>query len=250
MRTRDKLRWTIAHPGRAFRVAVAKGYSVLNRGRRRAPGPHPLPEMDRVLQLSRANRAAIGEHLPALFAETNVVKPRLIVELGVRGGDSTEVLAMAARRSEATLVSVDIDPCTRKIDYDRWHFIQEDDVAFAGRFGAWCREAGIEPAIDVLFIDTSHLYEHTVQEIERWFPLLSDRCKVYFHDTNISGLYPRTDGSLVISWDNDRGVIRALEEYLGAEYDETRPFVDLREPWLIRHAPYGGGLTILERGFR
>jgi hypothetical protein len=120
-------------------------------------------------------------------------------------------------------------------------------VAFAARFPAWCREAGIPAAIDVLFIDTSHLYEHTRQEIAAWFPFLAARGTAIFHDTNMGALYRRADGTLGRGWDNERGVIRAIEEFLGTRYDESCPFVDLRGEWIVSHDPLCNGLTTLNR---
>src|SRR5581483_12486208 len=105
-------------------------------------------------------------------------------------------------------------------------------MTFAGRFPTWCAEHGIEPGIDVLFIDTSHLYEHTKQEIAAWFPLLAPEARVFFHDTNLKGVFFRRDGSMGLGWDNQRGVIRAIEEHLGTRLPEKRDFIDARAGWL------------------
>ena len=59
-------------------------------------------------------------------------------------------------------------------------FTDGDDVEVAQGFEAWCRRRNIEPNVDVLLIDTSHLFEHTCREIESWFPYLSERSKVCF----------------------------------------------------------------------
>ncbi len=86
----------------------------------------------------------ISDHLPVLFAEALEARPKLIVELGVRGGDSTFVFERVARLCGSTLLSVDIDDCSRVSPWDRWHFVREDDIAFAGRFEAWCAEHNVE----------------------------------------------------------------------------------------------------------
>ncbi|HEV2474762.1 MAG TPA: hypothetical protein VGS41_18945, partial [Chthonomonadales bacterium] len=54
----------------------------------------------------------ISDHLPALFAEALSVQPGLILELGVRGGDSTFVLERVARLCGCALLSVDIADCS------------------------------------------------------------------------------------------------------------------------------------------
>jgi hypothetical protein len=71
--------------------------------------------------------------------------------------------------------------------------------------------------------------------------------KVIFHDTNLNKIGPRSDGCLQLSWDNDRGVIRAIEEYLGITINERRRFIGKVNGWLIRHWPNCNGLTILDR---
>jgi predicted O-methyltransferase YrrM len=204
----------------------------------------PLLEEIRARALKRTD---ISDHLADLFAETAAVRPQLIVELGVRGGESTFVLERAAALSGAALVSLDIRDCRRVSAYKRWHFIKEDDITFAGRFRTWCEERGLAPAIDVLFIDTSHLYEHTVQEIRHWFPHLAPHAKVFFHDTCMGRTFRRRDGTRGVGWENRRGVIRAIEEYLGARLDETSDFIREVNGWNISHSAACNGFTLLAR---
>ena len=189
----------------------------------------------------------VNDHLVTLFVESVSMTPRLIVELGVRGGESTFVMERVAALFGSTLVSVDIDECPTSGAYGKSVFVHSDDVEFAGRFPAWCRESGIDPRIDVLMVDTSHLYDHTIQEIACWFPHLSKRAKVFFHDTNLRPLVRRRDGSLGTGWENERGVIRALERYFDTTFNEEKDFVDLRNGWLIQHHACCSGLTVLDR---
>ncbi len=210
------------------------------------PPPAALAELREVQRQAR-RRTDISDHLVTLFTQALDVKPKLIVELGVRGGESTFVFERVARLCDATLVSVDIRDCAEVCEYGRWHFVRNDDIAFGREFVAWCRERSIEPRIDVLFIDTSHLYEHTRREIETWLPLLSPNGKVFFHDSHLRTVYFRSDGSMGIGWDNDRGVMRALEEHFGTRFHETRDFVDVRDGWRIEHRAICNGLTILSR---
>jgi hypothetical protein len=214
------------------------------------PRPRPqltgLPELNAIREKS-VTRSVLNEHLETLFLESLTLQPRLIVELGVGRGGSTQVFAAVARLCGARLVSVDINDCSKALDWPEWHFVQADDLEFAGRFPAWCREHELEPRIDVLFIDTSHLYEHTRAEIEVYFPYLAPHAKVFFHDTNINHFFFRKDGSLDLAWDNQRGVIRALEGYFHKKFNEKTEFVEFLPPWLIRHHPHCCGLTVLEK---
>ena len=106
----------------------------------------------------------------------------------------------------------------------------------------------VKAKIDILFIDTSHLYEHTCQEIKVWFPLLAPKAKVFFHDTNINETVFRRNGSSFGGWNNERGVIRALETFFNQPFDETIDFTVSINGWIIKHDHNCGGFTILERG--
>lgn len=206
-----------------------------------------LPELNEIVRHAQ-KRNDISDHLVTLFAESLPVKPALIVELGVRNGlGSTIVFERVAKRCDAVLVSVDLQPCSRPSPYQKWFFVQQDDIVLAQEFKSWCQERKIPPAIDILFIDTSHLYDHTVQEIASWFPWLSEKAKVFFHDSNQKTLYRRKDGSIGFAWNNQRGVIRALESYFGKRLLEHTDFIDCGKGWLIKHHAHCNGLTILEK---
>lgn len=167
------------------------------------------------------------------------------------GGESTRCLLSAASVCGAKVLSVDIDDCddAELRATGRWHFIRDDDVGFAEHgFVPWCQSMGVASAVDVLLVDTSHLYEHTKREIGAWLPHLSQGGIMMFHDTNMGkGVYCRLDGSLGWGWDNSRGVIRAIEELVGARYDESAFWSDVRGGFLIRHYPNSNGLTVLRR---
>jgi cephalosporin hydroxylase len=214
--------------------------------------PSSLPEVNEIATRAADMPNDISDHLVTIFSEAVARQPRLIVELGVRGGESRFVLERVARVTGAALVSVDMDNCSSVCGQSPlWHFVQSDDVQFAEIFKRWCRQHLIKPEIDVLFIDTSHLYEHTLQEIRAWFPYLSERGKAVFHDSNARGLYRRQDGTIGFSLyafsKMKRGVIRAIEEYLGTTFNERIDFVTVTQGWLIRHWAYCNGLTVMER---
>jgi hypothetical protein len=212
---------------------------------------HPLPatgwlELDDIRAHS-IRRTDISDHLPTLFVEAMAIRPRLIVELGVREGESTFVFERVASLCGSRLISVDIQDVSAASSYDGWIFERSDDIQLAQRFGAWCAQRHIAARIDLLFIDTSHLVGHTLAEIEHWFPFLSEHSKVLFHDTNCKPIYLRKDGSIGIGWDNKRGVIAALEQFFERPFNEKEYFVDWAKGWTIRHYPYCAGLTVLER---
>ena len=114
-------------------------------------------------------------------------------------------------------------------------------------FTTFAEEETSRASIDLLFIDTSHYYEHTVREIQSWFPLLSPAAKVMFHDTNMGIAWCRRDGCIQWSWNNHRGVTRAIEEHLHTRIDETKGGVEYTTGGSFRHIPSCNGFTILDR---
>ncbi len=192
-------------------------------------------------------RTDINDHLLTIYRESIEVKPQVIVELGVRGGESTFVFERVAEKFNSVLISVDIENCSDISKYENWHFVKGDDIEFAEEFEKWCSERGIKPKIDILFIDTSHVYSHTKREMELWFFYLSEKAKVFFHDTNLKFLFKRKDGSLGNGWDNKRGVIKAIEEFCGKKFNENEFFKESCEEFEITHYPFCAGLTILTK---
>jgi len=223
-----------------------RAYNALVEWRRTTPPDGPDPDI-RAIRARALVGTDISSHLEALYVAGLAAHPRLIVELGVRGGESTFVFERLARRSGADLVSVDIVDCSTVSRYERWHWQQEDDVGLGRRFRSWCEARGLEPRVDVLFVDTTHLYDHTCAEIDAWFPHLSARAVAMFHDTNARKVFQRRDGTLGLGWNNHRGVVRALERVLGIRIDERRPLTCDAAGWHVEHDPTCNGLTILRR---
>jgi cephalosporin hydroxylase len=192
-------------------------------------------------------RTDICDHLETLFIECLGIRTGLVVELGSGDGESTCVLERIAKLWDAPLVSVDIEDRAEVGSYRHRWFVKSDDIAFASEFPAWCAAQGLPAKIDILFIDTSHLYDHTRAEIDAWFPYLNSRCKVIFHDTHLIEIFTRKDGTTGKGWNNNRGVIRALEDYFETAFDEAKDFVMENKGWLIRHWCNCNGLMIMDR---
>jgi cephalosporin hydroxylase len=231
-------------------VLLRRGIEAYNRALlglpRGRPGPEVPEDFREVLERARTP-TDISHHLPTLFREAVDADARFIVELGTRGGDSTFVFERAARRTGATVVSVDLDDCSAVSGFDGWIFVQDDDLAFARRFPAWCAERGLQPAADILFVDTTHDYEQTRAELAAWMRYLAPRGRALFHDSNMGGLYRRGDWTVGLAGDMGRGVARALHEFLGATFDERRRFDGRIGAFRVRHDPLCNGLTVLER---
>lgn len=169
--------------------------------------------------------------------------PKRIVELGVsKEALANKVLQLVAERWWADFHSCDVYDYSKVCRYDRWTFHQANDIDLGH---VWDKGS-----IDLLFIDTDELYPHTKEEIDTWFPHLSKRATVMFRCTSLETQLYYEDGRVTgLGWDNKRGVIRAIEEYLGMKFNEFLPFRTFIDPWEIIHYPWGAGLTVLRRGY-
>jgi predicted O-methyltransferase YrrM len=245
--------FTPLHDPDAFTLTRLKAEAWL-RARRgqtwRSTAPHPV--LAEALGDFAGDRSDIHDHLPTIFLEAVRAQPKLIVELGTRGGLSTRALLAAAEVADAQMLSVDIEDCAGvevpERMRPRWTFVMSDDVAFAAEpFATFCAERGLAAQAQAIFVDTSHRYDHTKAELAAWLPRLAPGGVMMFHDTNLRRWFRRLDGRIALGWNNRRGVIRAIEEQLGRAWDEQSQFVDVAAGFLVRHAPWCNGFTVLQR---
>jgi predicted O-methyltransferase YrrM len=118
----------------------------------------------------------IFAHLPRLYTEAS--RPGVkVIELGVRSGNSTAAFLLAAEEQEGHVWSVDLDPPhVRWTGHPRWSFLHGDDLWLASQ---------LPDEVDVVFIDTSHLYEQTQAELEIYVPKVKPGGVVLLHDTEL-----------------------------------------------------------------
>src|SRR5262245_46399091 len=111
-----------------------------------SPPPADGVELKEIEDRAARKRTDISDHLATIFCEALAAHPRLIVELGVREGESRFVLERAAKVAGAFLLSVDINDCASACNQSAlMHFVKADDVQFAGTFAHWCLQHGIAP---------------------------------------------------------------------------------------------------------
>jgi len=121
----------------------------------------------------------IQAHLVRLYDFTVQipVKIKVVVELGVREGNSTTSLLAAVNDSGGHLYSIDIDACieARKLygGDSNWTFIRGDDMQVI---------KGWNKHIDHLFIDTSHTFDHTLNELREWGKWVKHGGIITLHD--------------------------------------------------------------------
>lgn len=132
-----------------------------------------------ISDLFRAQTAAgsdISEHLGYMHDLCLDIDAKTVVELGVRAGASTTAFLAAMEHTGGTVWSCDIVRAfvpDEIADHPQWQFMWGDDLELAAE----------APDCDVLFIDTSHHYIHTLAELEAYAP--KTRHVVLLHDTQL-----------------------------------------------------------------
>lgn len=148
----------------------------------------------------------IQGHLPTLHEAVAARPGARVLELGVRWGTSTACLLAAAEEVDGHVWSVDIaQPAVPDwwAGTGRWTLTVGDDLDPA--------VAAAQPAeVDVLFLDTSHVYEHTLAELAEYVPRVVPGGAVLCHDTELK----RPDAAPADG--PPFPVARALDEYCAA----------------------------------
>lgn len=124
----------------------------------------------------------IQDCLPLLF-EISCHFPRVrVLELGVRWGTSTAAFLAAAEQVGGHVWSADV-VMTHEVPFERWMasgywtFICGDDMEM--------KRHQPDFEVDVLFIDTSHAYDHTLAELRKFVPWVARGGTVLLHDTRL-----------------------------------------------------------------
>ncbi len=115
-------------------------------------------------------------HLPRFVELVEELDATHVIELGTRSGVST-IAWLYALEGRGTLTSVDIDPAPPIGEHPHWTFVQGDDLSMKVL-------ERLKPA-DIVFIDTSHLYDHTIVELNTYLDLVKPGGRIVCHDTNL-----------------------------------------------------------------
>jgi hypothetical protein len=144
-----------------------------------------------------AYESAWQEHIPFGMALIEMLRPRVLVELGVHQGGSYLAFCEAVATLGLPCSCYGVD--TFAGDEHAGNYGQEVENALRAlhdaRYGAFSRvvkatfdEAAAampDGSIDLLHIDGFHTYEAVAHDFATWLPKLSERAVVLFHDTNV-----------------------------------------------------------------
>jgi predicted O-methyltransferase YrrM len=120
-----------------------------------------------------------SQHLLTLFSLALSSKSKVILELGMRNGDTTLPLLIAAKENGGIVHSVDINDstfiCPNEFK-DIWFFHKMDAIEFLKQ---WDKDK----TLDLVLVDDWHAYEHVKQELDIIDTLISPSSIVLVHDT-------------------------------------------------------------------
>ena len=195
----------------------------------------------------------IAELLPVLFILARLQNPKNLLELGTRGGESTKVLLKVCELIGIVGRSVDLSPAPNWLDKKiSWRHYVSDDINFAKDL----KIKKVWPSgekfvgIDFLFIDTSHYFSHTKQELIEFWDLLNTGALIVFHDSNLSEK-PNwmLSRKLNWGWNNKRGVTNAVEDFFSISISEEKFFVMLgsKEFEFLFNVPWNNGLLAIKK---
>jgi predicted O-methyltransferase YrrM len=152
----------------------------------------------------------IQDHLPRLHAEASI-GDCVVIELGVRGGNSTAAFLAAVDEFGGHVHGCDIRrPGVPWANHPQWTFYEGDDLELADQ---------LPDGVDVLFIDTSHFYDQTCAELEMYVPKVKPGGVVLLHDTELK--YP--EGR---PWDDPPYPVRLAVDLYCGEHGLTPEFVE------------------------
>jgi predicted O-methyltransferase YrrM len=163
----------------------------------------------------------IRDHLP--FIHEQALGRGVMAELGVRAGNSAcALLAAIEVAGGGDLYSVDIADAQVPAAWHRlvaWHFLKADDMSERAR-------AFVPARLDLLFIDTSHAFGHTLDELGAYGSRVRPGGIILCHDTHWD------EGDIELPGP-DGPVARALTEWCARENLQ----------WEDRPGSYGLGIV-------
>lgn len=140
-----------------------------------------------IISALEAEQSDIWQHVAAIYGFAKQCRHPL--ELGVRTGNSTVAIMCACTEDNKRLCSVDMVDSSLEVrdrlayfelDGSLWAFITGDDV----NPGTVEQVRHVNPTYDFILVDTIHVCEHTIQELNSYFPLLERGGIMAFHDSH------------------------------------------------------------------
>ena len=162
-------------------------------------------------------------HLPRMVDLVTELDAKHVIELGTRSGVSTIAWLYGLSQTGGRLTSVDLDTKPDIGDFDHWTFVQGDDTDPVV-------VSALAPA-DIVFIDSSHLYAHTVQELNIYRWLVKPGGVICMHDTELQR--PETAGPFEPPFPVRKALLEFVADtrYEHINYPECYGFAVVKVGW-------------------
>lgn len=189
-----------------------------------------------ILKNARVGDRDSDRHGITLFATAIASRAKTMIELGVRAGDTTLPLLMAARFNGTVLHSVDKESTSfaspKELD-ENWLFHKMDALDF---LAAW--ESDKKGRIDFIYIDDWHSYSHVKSELEIIDRLVGPSSVILIHDLMYGNTEPFYHSDLV------------LKSGQWAQGGPYRAVCELNENfWEFATFPWSHGLTLVRKKY-
>ena len=136
-----------------------------------------------ILPLIEALNSDIKDHLRTLFNLVVELKAQVVVEVGA--GLSTYALLAGVNKTGGHFWSIDQILGVQEDRYPQWAEMLESDLNYNFLCG---NDMGIVKnwvfPIDFFFLDSSHQYQHTLDELKEWGKWVKIGGKIAMHDTH------------------------------------------------------------------
>lgn len=188
--------------------------------------------IDKLIEKTLTGTGDSDKHLVTLFGIALGCPGNVFIELGVRGGTTTEPLKLAAELKKGKLYSVDIADFDQ-VNTKHWEFHKSCAIDF---LLGWEREKKEKPSL--VYIDDWHAADHVKKELEILDRIVSPSTVILIHDTQYGGHEPFYHCDLHHAGDQwaGGGPYRAVAE-LNPQF------------WEFSTLPWNNGLTILRKKY-
>lgn len=189
--------------------------------------------LEKILEKTIIGSGDSDKHLMTLFSIAISINAKNILELGVRRGDTSLPLLLAASITHGVVTSVDINPteflCPEEFK-ENWKFYHLNSLEFLKQHK--------EEKFDLVYIDDWHSYDHVKKELEYIDQMIKPSSIVILHDLMYGNTCPYYHVDLTAcspQWANG-GPYRAVAE-LNPNF------------WEFSTIPSNNGLTILRKKY-
>lgn len=170
-----------------------------------------------------------------MYSLVVTLKPKKILELGVRHGDTTRALLAAAKKVGSHVTSVDINPtqfeCPEEFK-DSWEFVLSDAIVYLSQ------SIAREDKWNMVFIDDWHTADHVFKELSLIDHMVDNKTLILLHD---------------LMWNRSEPEYNLTKQPPGHEFEGGGPaqavfsFVDKHPEYEFCTLPVQNGLTILRK---